>query len=194
MTKLNRILVLLASVLLVTTYIFPLWEISLWAPQYPEGLSMQIWSSKFTGDVQTINILNHYIGMQAIQESSFPELQYFKIIFGILIGLGLITAFLNKRFMVYLWTVSMLSFAFWGLYDFWKWEYEFGHNLNPDAAIKMDDMVYQPPLLGTKDFLNIQASSWPELAGMAFTLAVVLSLVVSVLCIIEGKKASGVAK
>lgn len=188
MKKLNRILILLASVLLVTTYIFPLWQISLWAPQYPEGLSMQIWSSKFTGDVQTINILNHYIGMHAIQESSFPEMQYFKIIFGILIGLGLITALLNKRFLVYLWTSSMLGFAFWGLYDFWKWEFEFGHNLNPDAAIKMEDMVYQPPLIGTKEFLNIQATSWPELAGIAFTIAVLLSVVVSVVSFLESKK------
>jgi copper chaperone NosL len=188
MKKLNRIGILLASVLLVTTYIFPLWSISLWAPQYPEGLSMQIWSSKFTGDVQTINILNHYIGMHAIQESSFPELQYFKIVFGILIGLGLLTAFFYKRVMVYIWTTSMIAFALWGLYDFWKWEFDFGHNLNPAAAIKMEDMVYQPPLIGTKEFLNIQATAWPELAGYGFTLAVLLSIAATVVCYIESKK------
>lgn len=188
MNKLNRILILLASVLLMTTYIFPLWQISLWAPQYPEGLGMQIWSSKFTGEMQTINILNHYIGMQAIHENSFPELQYFKYIFGALIILGLLTALFKKRFMVYIWTTSMMGFAFWGLYDFWKWEYEFGHNLNPDAAIKMDDMVYQPPLIGTKDFLNVQASSWPEIAGVAFALAVLISVVVMARCLLDSKK------
>lgn len=183
--KLTRILVLIASVLLVLTFFFPLWRISIWAPQYPEGLSMQIWSHKFTGDVQTINILNHYIGMQAIEESSFPELQYFKIIFGILIGFGLLTTLINKRFVVYMWTLSMLGFAFWGLYDFWKWEYEFGHNLNPDAAIKMDDMVYQPPLIGTKQFLNIDATSLPEFAGYAFALSVFLAVAASVVCTLK---------
>jgi copper chaperone NosL len=176
---------LFASVLLVLTFIFPLWQISIWAPQYPEGLSMQIWSHKFTGDVQTINILNHYIGMQAIDESSFPELQYFKIIFGVLIALGILTSLINKRFMIYTWALSMVGFALWGLYDFWKWEYEFGHNLNPDAAIKMEDMVYQPPLIGTKEFLNIQATSMPELAGYAFTIAVLLAVATAVLCTIK---------
>lgn len=183
-TKINKFLILIASLLLGVNYIAPLWNISLWAPQYPEGLSMAIWSHKFSGDVSTINILNHYIGMQSIQEASFPELKYFPMLFGILMGFGIVTSLIYNRYLVYLWSISMLSFALWGLYDFWNWEYNFGHNLNPDAAIKMEDMTYQPPLIGVKEFLNIQAASWPDLAGIAFSISVILAIVASVLVFI----------
>lgn len=186
--KINMILITLASLLLGTTFIAPLWSISLWAPQYPEGLSMSIWSHKFTGDVSTINILNHYIGMQAIHENSFPELQYFPMMFGILIAFGILTALIYKRVIIYAWTTSLLSFASWGLYDFWKWEYNFGHELSSDAPIKMEEMTYQPPLIGTKDFLNIQASSWPGLAGYAFTTSILLSIIVCILLYIDSQK------
>jgi copper chaperone NosL len=81
-----------------------------------------------------------------------------------------------------------VGFAFFSLYDFWKWEYEFGHNLSPDAPIKMEDMVYQPPLIGSKDFLNIQASSWPEIAGLAFAVSVFLAVVVFIISIKSTRK------
>ncbi len=188
MRNLYKIIIVFACGLMSLSFFLPLWKITIWAPQYPEGLSMQIWSHKFSGDVQTINILNHYIGMQMIQESSFPELKYFPTVFGVLIIFGLVVAFLNSKKLIYLWTVSVLSFAIWGLYDFWKWEYNFGHNLNPDAAIKMDDMTYQPPLIGTKEFLNIQASSWPDLAGYGFAISVVLGIGISLSLLLDRKK------
>lgn len=181
MTKLHRIIIAIATLLLGLSYLFPLWEISLWAPQYPEGLAMQIWTSKLTGDLQTINILNHYIGMMPIDETSFAELKYFPILFAILMGLGLLTSLMNKRPLLYFWTVCMLAFSLLALYDFWAWEYRFGHELNPDAAIKMDDMVYQPPLFGEKTFLNIVATSYPGLAGWGMIVSVTATFIVTAL-------------
>lgn len=177
-----RAMVVIGSLLLAATFFLPLWEIQLWAPQYPEGLAMQIWSHKFSGDITTINILNHYIGMAPIEEAGFAELKYFPIAFGILLGLGLIAALIGRCFAVATWSTLLLGFASYCLYDFWQWEYAFGHNLNPDAAIKMEDMTYQPPLIGTADFLNIQASSWPASAGMAFTLSCLLALIATAIC------------
>jgi copper chaperone NosL len=49
-----------------------------------------------------------------------------------------------------------------GLYDFWRWEHDYGHNLDTEsAAIVVPGMTYQPPLIGTKQLLNFTASAWP---------------------------------
>jgi copper chaperone NosL len=181
---LSRLLLLVSAPLLLAGFIFPLWKISLWAPQYPEGLSLSIWINKFTGDVQTVNILNHYVGMAKISEESFPELLLFPKIFIALAIFAILTAIIGRKWISTLFAAGIISFALWALVDFYNWEYRFGHELNPDAAIKMEDMVYQPPLLGEKTFLNISASSWPDLAGYAFTIAVLISIGV---VIIEGR-------
>ncbi len=52
--------------------------------------------------------------------------------------------------------------------DFWKWEYNYGHNLNPDAAIIVPGMSYQPPLIGFKQLLNFGAYSIPDIGGWIF--------------------------
>ncbi len=176
MGTLSRILFALASVLLLLTFIFPLWKIQLWAPQYPEGLSLQIWSSKFTGDVGTVNILNHYVGMAKIEEANFPELSFFPKLFGLLAVACLLVAIIGRKSLARLCSIGLLLFSFWSMYDFYAWEYKFGHDLNPDAAIKMDDMIYQPPLIGEKDFLNITAASWPDFGGYSFMVAIIICL------------------
>ena len=46
------------------------------------------------------------------------------------------------------------------------------HDLDPHAIIRVPDMVYQPPLIGSRVLLNFTAHSWPAtggiLAGLAF--------------------------
>ncbi len=190
MKKHERIAVAIAALLLGVSFIAPLWNIEIWAPQYPEGLYMQIWTSKIEGDITTINILNHYIGMKAITPDSFPELQFFPKVFATLLVFGLLVAGIGKRWGLYLWTSTLLGFALWAFYDFWRWEHDFGHNLNPDAAIKVEGMTYAPPLIGSKELLNISAWSLPGLAGYAFGLAVALALLVSYLTIFKKSKLS----
>ena len=64
-------LIVVAALLLSFTYFFPLWEITLDAPQYPEGLGLEIWINQMQGqhpgDLNKINNLNHYIGMKTDQ-------------------------------------------------------------------------------------------------------------------------------
>ena len=52
-----------------------------------------------------------------------------------------------------------------GLGDFWKWGYDYGHRLDPHAAIKVPGMSYQPPIIGSKQLLNFHATSWPDVGG-----------------------------
>ncbi len=62
----SKVALLMASVLLFTSIFFPLWRIELEAPQYPEGLVLQLHADKIGGDVDIINGLNHYIGMKTL--------------------------------------------------------------------------------------------------------------------------------
>jgi len=188
LSPLERAGLILAALLIGLVYFFPLWRISLQAPQYPEGLSLFIWSDKLSGDLRTINTLNHYIGMAAIHPESFTELKYFTpVFFGLAIG-AVVAAAVGRKILLYLWTLLLVGFSGWALVDFWLWEFKFGHELDPDAAIKMEDMVYQPPLIGEKDFLNITASSWPDVAGAAFACAVALAVLMSILALLRSRR------
>jgi hypothetical protein len=173
-----------ASVAMGLLYVAPLWHIGLMAPQYPEGLGMYIWISRITGekpqDLNSINGLNHYIGMKEIVPESFPELHFMPVVVGVLIGLGLLVAVWGNRKALYAWTAIFLAGALAGLADFYKWGYAYGHDLNPRAAIKIPDMSYQPPLLGGKQLLNFHATSWPALGGWVAVAVLLMAVTLSV--------------
>ena len=167
----SRIFQSIAAICLLLLFLFPLWRITLEAPQYPEGISMYIWINKITGDtpstLQNINILNHYIGMQFIEPDSIPELKYFPYVAIGMALLGLVGVLINRKQYYLAWAVIMLVLAGLGVYDFYLWEYDYGHNLSPDAPIKIPGMVYQPPLIGSKMLLNFNAISMPHVGGYA---------------------------
>ena len=86
-SMLSKILATIAAIALVISLMVPLWSIYLDAPQYPEGLRLQIWANKIAGDVDIINGLNHYIGMKTLHTEDFIEftlLPYIIIFFAIL--------------------------------------------------------------------------------------------------------------
>ena len=171
MKKLNlitRIAVMVSALLMISAYFVPLWQILMWAPQYPEGLEMKIWINTLTGDVRTISALNHYIGMKTIEVSMFPEFGYMIYLVGAIIGIGLVTSIINKRFMLVTYMAMILMAGLGALIDFYLWGYDYGHNLNPEAPIKIEGMSYQPPLIGTKVLLNFTAFSGPDIGGWIF--------------------------
>ncbi|MCW5911862.1 MAG: hypothetical protein KIT62_12350 [Cyclobacteriaceae bacterium] len=172
----SRLLVALAALMMISAYYVPLWQILMWAPQYPEGLAMKIWINTITGDVKVISALNHYIGMKHIDVEMFPEFGYMIYIVGFLIGFGLITAALNRRFLLWMYSVLLIATATAALVDFWLWGYDYGHNLDPTAAINIPGMSYQPPLIGTKQLLNFTAFSGPDVGGWIFIISGILVL------------------
>lgn len=165
MKKSSQIIIFACAFLMIGAYFLPFWKIMLEAPQYPEGLEMQIWLYKITGDVQKINGLNHYIGMKLIHEDEFPEFKIMPWVLGLLIAFGMLVAIMRKRKLLYGWLVSLLIAAGVAFYDFYKWLYDYGHNLNPHAAIKVPGMSYQPPMFGYKQLLNFLAGSFPDTGG-----------------------------
>lgn len=185
MTRASRATIALASLLLAALYLAPLWRIQLYAPQYPEGLGLLIWIDRITGvqpnDLNSINNLNHYIGMRAIEADDFPELRWMPWLVGALIAAGLGVALIGRRGPLYVWLQLMLLAAVAGLVDFYRWGYAYGHELDEHAAIQVPGMSYQPPVIGSKQLLNFEASSWPALGGWIACLALAIVFAVAVL-------------
>ncbi|MGK9369102.1 hypothetical protein ACSSWA_09370 [Melioribacter sp. Ez-97] len=175
-SKKSQYILLISTLLLIATYFVPIWKIDLSAPQYPEGIGLRIWLDKITGlndyDLDNINKLNHYIGMKIIEPDSIPELKIMPFIVAFFIALGLIAFIMRRRIMIYLYVFLMAAVLLFGLYDFYKWEYDYGHNLNPDAPIKVPGMTYQPPLIGTKQLLNMRTTSLPDMGSYIIGLSI----------------------
>jgi copper chaperone NosL len=177
-----RLALVAAAVLLGTTYVLPIWKVTLAAPQYPEGLGMQIWLNTITGikpnDLDNINNLNHYIGMKRIVPESIPELRLMPMIVAGLGALALLGAATRQRKVAIGFVVLFALLAVVGLVDFYRWEYDYGHNLDMEnAIIKIPGMSYQPPLIGSRQLLNFTASSWPALGGYAAILSLALGVI-----------------
>lgn len=180
MKQLPRILMVLSIVALMMLFVFPMWQITLFAPQYPDGVSMHIWINKIGGDspgtLQNINILNHYVGMKYIEPDAIPELKYFPIVVIGLAALGLMAAVINKPWGYLGWAVLMIVLSILAFYDFYLWEYDYGHNLSPTAPIKIPGASFQPPLFGTKQIINFTAKSFPHIGGYFAGASIVLGL------------------
>ncbi len=178
-------LILVVSGLMLFAILFvPMWRIDLDAPQYPEGLRLLIYSNKLGGNVDIINGLNHYIGMKTLHVEDFVE---FKILPYIISFFGLffiITGISRKRKLLYSLFTLFGIFGIVAMADFWKWEYDYGHNLNPEAAIIVPGMAYQPPLIGFKQLLNFGAYSIPDIGGWLFIIAGAAAL----LCLILDRR------
>lgn len=184
MKRSTRITLAAASLGLALVYLFPLWHIGLQAPQYPEGLGLYIGVSHIVGekpqDLSSINNLNHYIGMKVITPEDIPELRYMPWLLAGLIGAGLLAAASGKRALLYGWVTLFLLGAIAGLADFYRWSYDYGHNLAEDAIIKIPGMSYQPPLIGSKQLLNFHATSWPAVGGWVAIAALSIGMVLTV--------------
>lgn len=177
MSKWTRIGIVLAALCFLVTYKFPFWVIYLTAPQYPEGLTLFIYLHKLGGDIEIINGLNHYIGMAIIDEADFKEFVFLPYIIGFITLAGLITGLTGNRKLLYGWTIFLVVFSILAVYDFWRWEYTYGHNLDPNAAIQVPGMSYQPPLIGYKQLLNFGAYSWPHGGGWFYIIGVLLACI-----------------
>lgn len=206
--KSHKILMVAGSLFLLALFIFPLWKITLVAPQYPEPLGMYIHIDRLAdgvefNDVQNIDLLNHYIGMAHLPSvenvkrkvvEPFIEFTIMPIAVAALVLLGIVFGFIGNQ-KLYLWWVIILSIlGIAGMYDFYIWLYDYGHNLDPNAIMKIIDpvtgklMAYQPPIFGFKQMLNFEVYSYPAM-GVNF---IVLSAGMVLLAFFLGKpKASG---
>ena len=188
LSKLSKILLITSGIGLIISIFVPLWAIYLEAPQYPEGLGMFLHANKITGDYEIINGLNHYIGMKEIHQEDFWEFKILPYALGFFAALAFLTVFLNNKKWLYFFAALFLIFGVALMVDFYLWEYDYGHNLNPNAAIVVPGMSYQPPLLGFKQLLNFGAYSYPDIGGWIMFGVGIILVVLSYLEIKSSKK------
>ena len=183
--KRARIIMVLGALLTLGLFVFPLWNITHEAPQYPIPLGMDIYINDFADahphDIKNINLMNHYVGMKYIPDA-IPEFKIFPI--GIITTaiIGLIIGFKANHKWFLAWFILMILLSAAGMYDFYLWEHDYGHNLDPKAIMKFTNkdgtvMGFQPPLFGTKDILNFRAHSYPQLGAFFLAIGIALSLV-----------------
>lgn len=173
-----RLLLLALIVPLLLSFLFPLWRISMNAPQYPDGLSMDIYSYRLVGgndghDIQEINTLNHYIGMHSITREELRDLDWMPFGIVAMALLALRAALLgNVRTMI---DLSMIA-AYISVVAFGRFVwmlYEFGHDLAPKAPVKVEP--FMPVVFGSKQIANFLTHSMPQLGSLlmgAFTMGV----------------------
>ncbi|MEO8680750.1 MAG: hypothetical protein ABI665_16990 [Vicinamibacterales bacterium] len=172
-----RFMLLAAAVLVVTTYFFPLWNLTMFAPQYPDGLRLDIYSYTLVGgnhgqDVKEINLLNHYIGMHDLVNESFTEFKWMPFVIGTL-GLLILRAVVHGT-VVALVDVTML-FVYFGAFSLWSFGYKlfrYGHDLDPAAAVKVPP--FMPPMFGGQQIANFEVYSYPRPATYAMAGVILL--------------------
>lgn len=165
----SRLALVVLVVPLALTFTQPLWNISMLAPQYPTGLSLDIYTHKVEGgrqgaDIQEINTLNHYIGMAHIDRVALSDLDWLPFAFGLLIILALRVAAIGTISSLIDLTVMSVYFSLFALSRFVYRLYLLGHNLDPMAPVKMPG--FMPPVFGTKHIANFTVTSLPRMASV----------------------------
>ncbi len=179
LTKRSRIILAICGLLLVAVLFVPLWQIEMDAPQYPEGLVLKMYPHKLGGNVEIINGLNHYIGMKTLHAENFIEFTVLPYIIAFFALFCFVVALQKKRLWLTVLTSAFILFGILSMVDFYKWLYNYGHNLDPSAAIIVPGQSYQPPLLGFKQLLNFGVYSIPDIGGVFFIIVGILLLFIT---------------
>lgn len=178
----ERRYVFLAALVLLPVFfmpVLPIWQIRLWAPQYREGLTLTIYSNTIKGDLQSINTLNHYVGMHSISPDDFREFRFMPqalTAFGLL---ALLAGLFNRRWLALVGWLAFTAFAAFMFRDYMTWLWHYGHDLDPRAPIKLP--TFTPPIIGFKQMANFKVLSMPAagswLLGVAWLLGPAVALI-----------------
>jgi hypothetical protein len=165
----SRLLLLVAAAVVAAAIFLPLWKIHLVAPQYREGLVLEIYSYKLVGgnggqDLTEINMLNHYIGMKPLQQADFVEMTWLPFVFGIFIILALRAAVIGRMATLIDLLVMFLYFGAFSMGNFYYRLYSYGHNLDPRAPMTIEP--FTPILVGSQKIANFVQTSLPQSGGL----------------------------
>lgn len=177
----RSLLLVIAGALIFVSFRYPMWSIYLWANMYPNGIGMSVYAYKpadppdveeMDGGMHELNVLNHYIGMKPISRK-LPVFTILPTLLGLSAVLLILSAFIRREkfFKVALWV--FLGTAVYGMVTFFYRIYEYGHDLRPDAAIKVPP--FTPGIIGWNRIAQFE--TWSEfgwgtyLVLIAFVLA-----------------------
>lgn len=173
---LPTMVLMLGAMLLVVSIFFPYWQMTLHAPQYPDGLNVELYVNDMAGDVQEIDGLNHYIGMPKLEEAGKLERSFSWLAVGALALLLMAAVFIHNQWAAIL-ALPVLAYPIVFLADLFYWLYSFGHNLDPRAPLSSSIKPFTPTLLGTGKIGQFKTTA---MVGTGFWLAVLASFVILV--------------
>lgn len=162
----------LAAISLLVVTRLPLWRIWLTSGQYPEGLRIDISAHEVSGDLQNVNILNHYIGMAPLDSSTFAEFHWMGPVLVGFAALALIVSLWGRRGIALLTWLTFLAFGLAMTVDMHHWLWTWGHHLDPMAPIRVPG--FMPPLIGFKQIANFGVWSLPTWGGWLLILTAAL--------------------
>jgi hypothetical protein len=173
LSKPVRIAIVATSLLLLVSFVLPMWRIEMYATQFPDGLEMAIYPQRIAGgnggqDLSEINTLNHYIGMRPIQAADFAEMRWIPFALGVFILLAARTAVFGRVGNALDLLVLFSYFSVFSLGAFYYRLYTYGHNLSPEAPIKVEP--FTPPLIGHHRLANFDVYSYPGPGSVPFAL------------------------
>jgi hypothetical protein len=144
---------------LVLSFTFPLWHIHTVAPQYPDGLDLELYAHTVRGDVNEVNTLSHYIGMHRIDRAALSDLDWIPFAIGALVLLALrVAAVGDVRSLIDL-ALLLVYFSLFSLGRFYYKLYVFGHNLDPRAPFTVEP--FTPVILGRQQIANFTTTAFP---------------------------------
>ncbi len=177
----SRVFVFGAALLVLPALLVPLWTMTLYSNQFPDGLELKIYSYMLEGeksenrdDLREINSLNHYIGMRALKEDDFTEFKWIPFVLGAFILLALRAVVLGRMSMVVDLFVMFVYFGLFSLWSFYHKLYLYGHELDATAAIKVPP--FTPPMFGHHTLANFEVYSYPAWGSLAMAMVPVLLL------------------
>ncbi len=177
----GRILIFLAALMLVPSYFTPLWKMTMYSNQFPDGLELNIFTYKLEGgksanqdDLKEINSLNHYIGMRPLLDDDFTEFKWIPFVIGGTILLALRAIVIGKMSKL---VDLFVMFTYFGIFSLWSFYYKmyiYGHQLDPTAAIKVPP--FTPPMFGHQTMANFEVYNYPSTGTFFISLMPVLLL------------------
>jgi hypothetical protein len=140
-------LLMLAALLIMISMFLPYWSMTLKAPQYPKGLTVEVYVNRLEGDVREVDELNHYLGMPQLDEGGRLE-RSLSVIAIVVLGLLLIAGVFVHNQWAGILAIPALGFPLVFLADLFLILYQYGHSIDPTSALGGAVKPFTPPILG----------------------------------------------
>ncbi|MBU2646235.1 cytochrome C [bacterium] len=160
----------------------PVWRVSLEAPQYPkasfpDGIPVFFHMTDFSGKVNEMNTINHYIGMDPMEAGAVFLRQIAPFVYLIFTILLVVYLFYNGPLWWLLGIIPALM-PWYYLFFYSKWLYWFGHNMHDFGQFEVKP--FMPTVFGDGKVAQFTTHSYPTV-GFYLLLVYFLLLVFSVL-------------
>ncbi len=154
------------------------WKFWLFAPQYPQGLILNVSLTGFSGDVAEIDTLNHYIGMAHLDTAArFERAVSGPAMMALCVAVALLLI-IRRRATVWIAAAltALLPIVF--VVDSMTWLRRFGHGLDPRAPLRIKP--FTPNMFGEgtigqfETFARAEAGFWLSVAAVALLVGAAL--------------------